>query len=524
MDCRHSTMGFPASKEHSFMGTREEPELSSSKLKEAGGLAAATGRPSPNAAHATDRAYYSAPACLCIADRDLRCLTANRMFAGLCGRPDEDLAGLDLARLVPWAAAAMAEQLAAAYAGAAPVPAVIERPEVAATFLMSAQPLREPTGLVSGISLAFVDITGRHLAQTTTPVEQRTRFALDSAGQWIWELDIAENRVWRSPGWKAILGFKEDELTVEDEYAAWRIVHPDDMPAVDRALRNVTSGRRRSFEATYRLRHKSGRWLWILSRGKVVEHAADGAPLRLLATSVDISRQKRTEEELAATVRQRRLLEQELISANRRLTTLSEMDPLTELPNRRKFDALLEHEFRRAEHQSPSLALLMIDVDRFKNFNDLYGHPDGDECLRRVAECLRLTVQRSGDTVTRYGGEEFAAILTDADEAAALALAARIRDNIRAMQIPHAGSSFNIVTVSIGVTAFGLDVGDDRPRASERLRAADRALYAAKNAGRDRIALARIGPEGAILTTLSSEPTAANSEPDADRPALELPA
>ncbi len=264
-------------------------------------------------------------------------------------------------------------------------------------------------------------------------------------------------------------------------------------------------GERKTFEATYRILHKNGRWIWILSRGAVVDYAPDGSPLRFLATSVDITRQKHAEEELAATVRQRRVLEQELIRANRRLTALSEMDSLTELPNRRKFDKVLEREFRRTRRNQPSMALMMIDVDHFKNFNDLYGHQAGDECLRNVAEALRKTVQRSGDIVTRYGGEEFAAVLTDTDEAGALEVAARMLAGVRALACAHAGSPENVVTVSIGLTIFALDASGQPPTPQHLLRAADRALYAAKEAGRDRIATGRLDGDGTIRITVSPE-------------------
>ena len=122
-------------------------------------------------------------------------------------------------------------------------------------------------------------------------IQQRATFALESAGQWVWELDVATNRVWRSPQYKAALGFRDDELADEDE--AWRIVHPEDRAAL--ALDRLVVAGSDLFDLTYRLRHKDGRWRWILSRGRVVARGPDGAPLRLLATSIDITEQRQRE-------------------------------------------------------------------------------------------------------------------------------------------------------------------------------------------------------------------------------------
>ena len=116
-------------------------------------------------------------------------------------------------------------------------------------------------------------------------IQQRATFALESAGQWVWELDVATNRVWRSPQYKAALGFRDDELADEDE--AWRIVHPEDRAAL--ALDRLVVAGSDLFDLTYRLRHKDGCWRWVLSRGRVVARGPDGAPLRLLATSIDIT-------------------------------------------------------------------------------------------------------------------------------------------------------------------------------------------------------------------------------------------
>jgi PAS domain S-box-containing protein len=161
-------------------------------------------------------------------------------------------------------------------------------------------PLRwDASGRLTHYLIQIVDIGNQKSVEAALAEnERRTNFALASAGQWVWDLDIPRKKVWRSSQWKTALGYREDELS--DDPEPWRIVHPDDRPAVDAAFQQVMTGQSEVFHATYRLAHKDGRWLWILGRGRVVERDSAGVPLRLLATSVDITEQKRVEEDLAA--------------------------------------------------------------------------------------------------------------------------------------------------------------------------------------------------------------------------------
>jgi diguanylate cyclase (GGDEF)-like protein len=167
------------------------------------------------------------------------------------------------------------------------------------------------------------------------------------------------------------------------------------------------------------------------------------------------------------------------------LERLAACDGLTGIANRRSFDEKLSQEWLRARREKTLVALLMLDVDHFKLFNDHYGHQAGDDCLRRIATCLAALVFRPGDMVARYGGEEFAMVLPSNDSTGALMVAQRARDAVRALAIPHAHSPFGIVTVSIGVSS-----GVPEPGVSHDalVKAADTALYQAKHAGRDRAA------------------------------------
>lgn len=174
----------------------------------------------------------------------------------------------------------------------------------------------------------------------------------------------------------------------------------------------------------------------------------------------------------------------ELEQANRRLEELSTTDGLTGLANRRHLDQVLAREWARGGHSGHMLAVLMIDVDLFKNYNDLYGHQAGDLCLQRVAGVLAGAARRAGDLSARYGGEEFVVVLGDTDPERALQRADLIRRAVEALAIPHADSVPGVVTVSIGVASLR----PDRDRSEQDLlRMADEALYRAKNAGRNRV-------------------------------------
>lgn len=173
--------------------------------------------------------------------------------------------------------------------------------------------------------------------------------------------------------------------------------------------------------------------------------------------------------------------------ANQVLHQLSTHDGLTGVANRRQFDEVLLVEWRRAARVRGPVALVMVDIDHFKPFNDEYGHQAGDDTLKEVAYALQDSVQRAGDLVARYGGEEFAIILPGTQIEEAARLGELIRETVEARKIRHARSvPFRYVTVSVGAAAV-YAVRDGSP--AELVAAADRALYAAKRSGRNRVAI-----------------------------------
>lgn len=175
----------------------------------------------------------------------------------------------------------------------------------------------------------------------------------------------------------------------------------------------------------------------------------------------------------------------QLRAANEQLRLMASVNGLTELANRRRFDDELAQQWRSAARAGSPLSLLLLDVNRFKQFNDTYGHQHGDHCLRRLAALLRHEARRSGDLAARFGGEEFAVLLPDANAAGARAVAERLRQQLHKLAMPHAGSDIAPhVTVSIGIATLEPAPTDTEARRLVKL--ADDALYRAKADGRNR--------------------------------------
>jgi diguanylate cyclase (GGDEF)-like protein len=184
---------------------------------------------------------------------------------------------------------------------------------------------------------------------------------------------------------------------------------------------------------------------------------------------------------MAAQLSQR---ERELVATNDRLTVMASIDMLSGLANRRGFQSRLDFEWMKAQQYDSELSLLMIDVDHFKLYNDTYGHPEGDACLTRLGETLAGIAAGTMGFAGRYGGEEFCLLLPNTDALKALAIGETVRAAVQALAMPHATSSHQTVTVSIGVAAT---LPNDTQRPGDLIEAADAALYAAKHRGRNAV-------------------------------------
>ena len=201
-------------------------------------------------------------------------------------------------------------------------------------------------------------------------------------------------------------------------------------------------------------------------------------------------------------IRERRSLIQDLHSSNAQLHMLASLDGLTGILNRRSFEEHFDQEWKRAIRLKTPLALVMIDVDRFKEYNDLYGHHAGDECLRTVAQTLRTNLRRAQDRVARYGGEEFALLLPHTDLPGAQHLSEIVREAIENLTLTHDGSPWKFVSISIGCASLIPDVAVSQ---RELLNLADAALYRAKHAGRNRVEVASVAPDPRTATVRSPD-------------------
>jgi len=175
--------------------------------------------------------------------------------------------------------------------------------------------------------------------------------------------------------------------------------------------------------------------------------------------------------------------EKNYIEANKALGQLALEDSLTGLPNRRKFDLFISAEVNKARRRPDDIALIMIDVDLFKKYNDHYGHVQGDECLKMVSTIIKKNITREGDLAARYGGEEFAIILSNTDYVGAFIIAERIRTEVESCSIQHDESPAKVVTISVGISALS---GSRMDTPENLIDIADKALYVAKTSGRNR--------------------------------------
>lgn len=262
-----------------------------------------------------------------------------------------------------------------------------------------------------------------------------------------------------------LLGYTETELRSLTFQA---VSHPEDLPTDLAMVQQLINGEKNSFQMEKRYIRKDGEIIWALLSVSLVRDDQQN-PLYLLAQMQNITRQKQAEELL--------------IRANQELEALVNIDGLTQIANRRRFDQHLQQEWNRLLREQQFLSLILFDVDEFKRYNDCYGHQEGDDCLRQLAQTARCIVQRPADLVARYGGEEFGVILPNTDIKGARAIAEKIRLSIQALNIRHECSRVaQVVTVSLGVTS---QIPTSTQTIDALMAQADQALYNAKRRGRN---------------------------------------
>lgn len=353
------------------------------------------------------------------------------------------------------------------------------------------KPLVGPDGEPRILVIAH-DVT--ELQRALLAVEERERsyyYAMGAAGDGIWDWDIAKNVVTHNAKWCELLGFDVADLHHPVE-TFLNLLHEDDRPAVEIAMSSALKEGGGDYHHEHRMRRVDGQVIWVLDRGQVVQRDAKGAPLRMAGCVTDVSERKRHEQQLQAArealVASNLSLEQkvaerttELENANEGLRELARRDVLTRLPNRLAGNEKLDDEFVRMSRTQEAYAILMMDVDWFKEINDSYGHAVGDIVLRHIADVIQGEL-RDSDFVARYGGEEFMALLPATDLAGALVLGEKIRLALESSPPEDVG----VVTVSIGVAVATPDQDD----MDVAVRQADAGLYEAKETGRNKVMVA----------------------------------
>lgn len=305
------------------------------------------------------------------------------------------------------------------------------------------------------------DVTIQRRAESARAAsEARYRLLAENAADMIARVGLDGRLSFVSPASRELLGYEPEDLIGQP---TTMLAFASDTGIVRAMAASLQRGHAAK-DVEFRARRLDGSWVWVGVTGRLQDDSAG-----FVLVMRDITHQKRTEEALA--------------EAARRLEMLASTDGLTNLATRRVFEQSLQREFLVACGEAAALSVLLIDVDRFKSYNDTYGHPAGDDCLRFVSQTLAGLVQGRGSLAARYGGEEIAVILPGIDAANAVVLAEKIRAAVRDLRISHSGSEHGLVTVSVGVAS------NDRGAASalDLVRDADAALYRAKHAGRDRV-------------------------------------
>jgi diguanylate cyclase (GGDEF)-like protein/PAS domain S-box-containing protein len=276
--------------------------------------------------------------------------------------------------------------------------------------------------------------------------------------------DFNGHRTYISAATHKMGGWNPEELVSHDYL---ELVHEDDRSNAEAIVRDLHSdGKDATLEC--RARNRDGEYFWIEANLRLVHDPQTGLPSGILNVIRDVSERKKAA--------------QKLQEAYNVVESLAITDALTGLPNRRRFDQYLSSEWRRSMRDHQPLSLIMLDADKFKAYNDTYGHQRGDNCLKQIAEACMDVVSRPGDLVARFGGEEFVVVLPNTEGAGAMHVASEICEALRSRRLPHSENRPGVVTISAGCATLIPSFGKHAP---DLIELADKALYKAKHNGRD---------------------------------------
>jgi len=304
---------------------------------------------------------------------------------------------------------------------------------------------------------SFADITlEKYYRESLAQSEARYARAAETSRTGVLDFDLQTKKVHYSASWKSMLGFASDEVGSAPLELLGRI-HPDDIEDSLRALKAHIKGKTPEFQAEIRVRHRDGRWIWLLSRGMAMRDA-DGRALRITGSQTDITAQKAMEA---------------------RLQEQATHDELTGLYNRRHFNEAFRSFVLGAQQSGHALSLAVCDLDRFKQINDTHGHPAGDQVIRRFAELISGAL-RGKDLAARLGGDEFCVLFPFTAVGDAARALERVRERLAAEPFQgEAGATFS-ASATFGVAGLGPGMAPDA-----LMKAADETLYEAKKRGRN---------------------------------------
>ncbi|UWU78334.1 diguanylate cyclase [Bradyrhizobium huanghuaihaiense] len=304
----------------------------------------------------------------------------------------------------------------------------------------------------------------QRMAQALAANEAHFRLLAEQSSDMVTRIGLDNRLLYVSPSCQRMIGWSPDELLGKSAVAG---IHEEDMERVEQAITALKNGEAEEARFVYRQRHRENGDIWVEAALHVTRASDSGEIDGVVAVVRDMTEQKDLQDKLAA---------------------LATTDGLTGLANRRTFDERLTDEWARARRDGTQLSLLLIDVDHFKKFNDHYGHLAGDGCLRALSRILSAHARRPADLAARYGGEEFAVLLPDTGPDGCAEVGEAIRQALRDLAMLHAQNPpSRLVTVSVGAAASL--PSETTADASTLVAAADRALYAAKDNGRDRLVM-----------------------------------